>query len=161
MREMGEQFVLGRTIDEAVKRGKPFTQKGYLYSYDMLGEAARTEADALRYLRAYADAIASLKRSKGEDIRRNPGISVKLSAIHPRYEVAQKDAMLPVMAERLLSSSAKRRAMPGWASTSMPRKRTGLTFPSTSSNAFWRTNRSRAGMVLVLSSKLTARERHL
>ena len=58
----------------------------------------------MRYLRAYADAIASLKRfSKGEDIRRNPGISVKLSAIHPRYEVAQKDAMLPVMAERLLS----------------------------------------------------------
>ncbi len=103
MREMGEQFVLGRTIDEAVKRGKPFTQKGYLYSYDMLGEAARTEADALRYLRAYADAIASLKRiAKGDDIRRNPGISVKLSAIHPRYEVAQKETMLPVMAERLL-----------------------------------------------------------
>jgi RHH-type transcriptional regulator, proline utilization regulon repressor / proline dehydrogenase / delta 1-pyrroline-5-carboxylate dehydrogenase len=103
MREMGEQFVLGRTIEEAVKRGKPFTQKGYLYSYDMLGEAARTEADALRYLRAYADAIASLKRiSKGEDIRRNPGISVKLSAIHPRYEVSQKETMLPVMAERLL-----------------------------------------------------------
>jgi RHH-type proline utilization regulon transcriptional repressor/proline dehydrogenase/delta 1-pyrroline-5-carboxylate dehydrogenase len=103
MREMGEQFVLGRSIDEAVKRGKPFTQKGYLYSYDMLGEAARTEADALRYLRAYAEAIAALQRfSKGDDIRRNPGISVKLSAIHPRYEVAQKDTMLPVMAERLL-----------------------------------------------------------
>ena len=49
MREMGEQFVLGRTIDEAVKRGRPMTRKGYLYSYDMLGEAARTEADALRY----------------------------------------------------------------------------------------------------------------
>ena len=103
MREMGEQFVLGRTIDEAVKRGKPFTQKGYLYSYDMLGEAARTEADALRYLRAYADAIASLKRiSKGEDTRRNPGISVKLSAIHPRYESTQRETMLPVIAERLL-----------------------------------------------------------
>jgi RHH-type transcriptional regulator, proline utilization regulon repressor / proline dehydrogenase / delta 1-pyrroline-5-carboxylate dehydrogenase len=103
MREMGEQFVLGRNIDEAVKRGKPFTQKGYLYSYDMLGEAARTEADALRYLRAYAEAIASLKRiSKGDDIRKNPGISAKLSAIHPRYDVAQKETMLPVMAERLL-----------------------------------------------------------
>ena len=104
MREMGEQFVLGRTIAEAVKRGKPMLSKGYLYSYDMLGEAARTEADALRYLKAYADAIASLKaHSKGDDIRKNPGISVKLSAIHPRYEVAQKAAMLPVMAERLLS----------------------------------------------------------
>jgi RHH-type proline utilization regulon transcriptional repressor/proline dehydrogenase/delta 1-pyrroline-5-carboxylate dehydrogenase len=104
MREMGEQFVLGRTIAEALKRGKSMLQKGYLYSYDMLGEAARTEADALRYLKAYADAIQSLKaHSKGDDIRKNPGISVKLSAIHPRYEVAQKETMLPVMAERLLS----------------------------------------------------------
>lgn len=104
MREMGEQFVLGRTINEAVKRGRSMIAKGYLYSYDMLGEAARTEEDALRYLRAYADAIASLAaHSKGQDIRYNPGISVKLSAIHPRYEEAQKEAMLPVMAERLLS----------------------------------------------------------
>ena len=104
MREMGEQFVLGRTITEAVKRGKPYLQKGYLYSYDMLGEAARTEADALRYLRAYADAISSLNSgTTSTDIRKNPGISVKLSAIHPRYEVTKHDTMLPVMAERLLS----------------------------------------------------------
>ena len=104
MREMGEQFVLGRTIAEAVKRGRPMTQKGYLYSFDMLGEAARTEADALRYLKAYADAISSLDSgSNGPDIRQNHGISVKLSALHPRYEVAQKEEMLPVMAERLLS----------------------------------------------------------
>lgn len=104
MREMGEQFVLGRTITEAVKRGRPMTQKGYLYSFDMLGEAARTEADALRYLKAYADAISSLDSgSNGPDIRQNHGISVKLSALHPRYEVAQKEKMLPVMAERLLS----------------------------------------------------------
>jgi RHH-type proline utilization regulon transcriptional repressor/proline dehydrogenase/delta 1-pyrroline-5-carboxylate dehydrogenase len=104
MREMGEQFVLGRTIAEAVKRGKSMTAKGYLYSYDMLGEAARTETDALRYFKAYRDAIAALaKHSIGEDIRFNPGISVKLSALHPRYEQAQKEAMLPVMAERLLA----------------------------------------------------------
>ncbi|MET3660214.1 bifunctional proline dehydrogenase/L-glutamate gamma-semialdehyde dehydrogenase PutA [Aquamicrobium ahrensii] len=104
MREMGEQFVLGRTIAEAMKRGKSMTDKGYLYSFDMLGEAARTEADALRYLKAYADAIGALDTSaNGPDIRKNHGISVKLSAIHPRYEVAQKEAMLPVMAERLLS----------------------------------------------------------
>lgn len=91
MREMGEQFVLGRTIAEAVKRGKSMTQKGYLYSFDMLGEAARTERDALRYLKAYADAIASLASgAEGDDIRLNHGISVKLSALHPRYEVAQK-----------------------------------------------------------------------
>lgn len=104
MREMGEQFVLGRTIAEAIKRGRPMIQKGYLYSFDMLGEAARTEADALRYLKAYADAISSLDSgSNGPDIRQNHGISVKLSALHPRYEEAQKEQMLPVMAERLLS----------------------------------------------------------
>ncbi|MEP9389134.1 bifunctional proline dehydrogenase/L-glutamate gamma-semialdehyde dehydrogenase PutA [Mesorhizobium sp. KR9-304] len=104
MREMGEQFVLGRTIAEAVKRGKSMTAKGYLYSYDMLGEAARTEADAQRYFKAYENAITALaKHSTGEDIRFNPGISVKLSALHPRYEQAEKDAMLPVMAERLLA----------------------------------------------------------
>ena len=104
MREMGEQFVLGRTIEEAVRRGRPMTSKGYLYSYDMLGEAARTEADAIRYHHAYADAISSLNSgATGTDIRRNPGISVKLSAIHPRYEVAQKETMLPVMSERLLA----------------------------------------------------------
>jgi RHH-type proline utilization regulon transcriptional repressor/proline dehydrogenase/delta 1-pyrroline-5-carboxylate dehydrogenase len=104
MREMGEQFVLGRTIAEAVKRGKPMIRKGYLYSYDMLGEAARTEADALRYFKAYQDAIGALaKHAAGEDIRFNPGISVKLSALHPRYEQAQRDTMLPVMAERLLA----------------------------------------------------------
>ncbi|TGV74997.1 bifunctional proline dehydrogenase/L-glutamate gamma-semialdehyde dehydrogenase PutA, partial [Mesorhizobium sp. M00.F.Ca.ET.149.01.1.1] len=104
MREMGEQFVLGRSIAEAVRRGRSMTQKGYLYSFDMLGEAARTEADALRYHRAYADAISSLDSgSNGPDIRYNHGISVKLSALHPRYEVAQRERMLPVMAERLLS----------------------------------------------------------
>ncbi|MGX5841981.1 bifunctional proline dehydrogenase/L-glutamate gamma-semialdehyde dehydrogenase PutA [Mesorhizobium sp. ArgA1] len=104
MREMGEQFVLGRSIAEAVKRGKAMIQKGYLYSFDMLGEAARTEADALRYLKAYADAISSLDSgSNGPDIRQNHGISVKLSALHPRYEEAQKEKMLPIMAERLLS----------------------------------------------------------
>ena len=104
MREMGEQFVLGRTIDEAVRRGGEMLEKGYLYSYDMLGEAARTDADALRYLRAYSDAISSLNSgTDGPDIRTNPGISVKLSALHPRYEMAQREAMLPVMSERLLS----------------------------------------------------------
>ncbi|WEX11456.1 bifunctional proline dehydrogenase/L-glutamate gamma-semialdehyde dehydrogenase PutA [Chelativorans sp. AA-79] len=103
MREMGEQFVLGRTIGEALKRGRSLTAKGYTYSYDMLGEAARTDADALRYFQAYRDAIASLKgEAKSGDIRANPGISVKLSAIHARYEATQRETMLPVMTERLL-----------------------------------------------------------
>jgi RHH-type proline utilization regulon transcriptional repressor/proline dehydrogenase/delta 1-pyrroline-5-carboxylate dehydrogenase len=104
MREMGEQFVLGRTIAEAVRRGRPLTAKGYLYSYDMLGEAARTEADAKRYFRAYQDAISALDAgTNGPDIRFNPGISVKLSALHPRYEQAQKGTMLPLLSDRLLS----------------------------------------------------------
>ncbi len=103
MREMGEQFVLGRTIAEALKRGRSYLSKGYRYSYDMLGEAARTETDALRYLKAYSEAIAALKPSAtSDDIRMNPGISVKLSALHPRYEATQRETMLPVMAERLL-----------------------------------------------------------
>ncbi|MEQ1938799.1 bifunctional proline dehydrogenase/L-glutamate gamma-semialdehyde dehydrogenase PutA [Mesorhizobium sp. CN5-321] len=104
MREMGEQFVLGRTIEEAVRRGSAMTRKGYLYSFDMLGEAARTEVDALRYLKAYSDAISSLDAgTNGPEIRLNHGISVKLSALHPRYEILQKETMLPVMCERLLS----------------------------------------------------------
>ena len=104
MREMGEHFVLGRSIDEAMRRGRDFTRKGYLYSFDMLGEAARTENDALRYHRAYADAIASLgAAATAADSDGNHGISVKLSALHPRYEAGQKDTMLPVVAQRLLS----------------------------------------------------------
>jgi RHH-type proline utilization regulon transcriptional repressor/proline dehydrogenase/delta 1-pyrroline-5-carboxylate dehydrogenase len=104
MREMGEQFVLGRTIAEAVRRGRPLTARGYLYSYDMLGEAARTDADAKRYFRAYQDAISSLDAgTNGPDLRFNPGISVKLSALHPRYEQSQKGSMLPVLADRLLA----------------------------------------------------------
>jgi len=110
MREMGEQFVLGRTIAEAMKRGSGMTRRGYLYSFDMLGEAARTEADALRYLKAYSDAISSLDAgSNGPDIRLNHGISVKLSALHPRYEILHKETMLPVMAERLLSLALQAR----------------------------------------------------
>src|SRR5690606_31331328 len=102
MREMGEQFVLGRTIAEALKRGAAMTAKGYLYSYDMLGEAARTHADAERYFDAYRQAIAALKDSaRTDDIRANPGISVKLSALHPRYDQSQRALMLPQLADRL------------------------------------------------------------
>lgn len=104
MRELGDQFVLGQNMGEALRRGRAMTAKGYLYSFDMLGEAARTEADALRYLKAYHDALVALAPvARGGDVRRNPGISVKLSALHPRYEVAQRRTMLPVMIERLAS----------------------------------------------------------
>ncbi|ARE40747.1 Proline dehydrogenase (Proline oxidase) [Rhodovulum sp. P5] len=103
MREMGRQFVLGETIQGAMARAAGMEAKGYTYSYDMLGEAARTEADAQRYLAAYANAIGAIsKAARGSDMRDNPGISVKLSALHPRYEVAQHDRVLADLAPRLL-----------------------------------------------------------
>ncbi|MEM1163057.1 MAG: bifunctional proline dehydrogenase/L-glutamate gamma-semialdehyde dehydrogenase PutA, partial [Pseudomonadota bacterium] len=102
MREMGAQFVLGRDIAEAVSRGDPMVQKGYTYSYDMLGEAARTERDAQRYWGAYAQAIASLaRRSNHAVVADNPGISVKLSALHPRYEATQGARVVDEVAARL------------------------------------------------------------
>lgn len=104
MAEMGSQFVLGESIHDAIKNGAEFIDNGYTYSYDMLGEAARTEADASRYHASYLAAIEAIaQNAKSNDIRDNPGISVKLSALHPRYEMAQAKTMLPQMAERLLS----------------------------------------------------------
>ena len=91
MKEMGKQFVLGETIQSAMIRAQEMETQGYTYSYDMLGEAAKTAGDALRYAKAYGlaiDAIASA--CDRDDIGTNPGISVKLSALHPRYEVAQE-----------------------------------------------------------------------
>ncbi|WP_170773297.1 bifunctional proline dehydrogenase/L-glutamate gamma-semialdehyde dehydrogenase PutA [Ruegeria lacuscaerulensis] len=95
MKEMGAQFVLGETIEEALERGKKQEAEGYTYSYDMLGEAALTAHDAKAFLAAYSDAIAKLGREcDAQDIRENPGISIKLSALHPRYEVGQKDRVM-------------------------------------------------------------------
>ncbi|WP_380058234.1 bifunctional proline dehydrogenase/L-glutamate gamma-semialdehyde dehydrogenase PutA [Falsihalocynthiibacter sp. SS001] len=95
MKEMGRQFVLGETIDEALKRGASREQQGFTYSFDMLGEAAMTQADADRYAREYANAIATIGRAATKDaIVDNPGISIKLSALHPRYEVAQEERVM-------------------------------------------------------------------
>jgi len=102
MKEMGRQFVLGETITEAMKRAKDMQAKGYRYSYDMLGEAAYTNADAARYHLAYSRAITALAGDcEHEDIRKNPGVSVKLSALHPRYEVAQRDRIINELVPRL------------------------------------------------------------
>jgi len=114
MKEMGRQFVLGETIDAAMRRGATLESRGYAYSYDMLGEAARTEADALRYLAAYGEAIERIGQGcAGRDIRANPGISVKLSALHPRYEESQRDRVLRDLVPRLgqLARMAARRGM--------------------------------------------------
>ena len=103
MAVMGSQFVLGRTIEEAQSNGAEMVDKGYTYSFDMLGEAACTEADAWRYHDAYAHAISSISgNAVSDDVRENPGISVKLSAIHPRYEASQRARLVPEMVDRLL-----------------------------------------------------------
>ena len=102
MREMGQQFVLGQDIDAAVVRASEAEAQGYTYSYDMLGEAARTAQDAQRYHLAYANAIGRIAQASiHNDLRLNTGISVKLSALHPRYEWAQRDRSEPEIAARL------------------------------------------------------------
>ncbi|WP_212524015.1 bifunctional proline dehydrogenase/L-glutamate gamma-semialdehyde dehydrogenase PutA [Actibacterium sp. MT2.3-13A] len=102
MREMGRQFVLGETIENAMKRAAGMEARGYSYSYDMLGEAARTEADARRYQKSYSEAIAAIGRAaRDTDSRRNPGISVKFSALHPRYEEAQRARVMDELVPRV------------------------------------------------------------
>ena len=99
MRLMGEQFVTGETIEEALDRAKKLEARGFRYSYDMLGEAAMTAADARQYYTAYERAIHAIgAASAGRGIYEGPGISIKLSALHPRYVRAQADR---VMAELL------------------------------------------------------------
>ena len=104
MKILGSQFVLGRTIEEATKFARKLEKDGYSYSYDMLGEAARTEDDAKRYRAAYAEAIAVLAtRATAGNVRDNPGVSVKLSALHPRYEFAKRERVMAELVERTLA----------------------------------------------------------
>ena len=104
MRELGRQFVLGRDIEEAMERAEESEAEGFTYSYDMLGEAARTEADAKRYHLAYGRAITTLAAAcHSTDSRQNPGISVKLSALHPRYEALQRDRVMTELMPRAKS----------------------------------------------------------
>ncbi|MBI5275962.1 MAG: trifunctional transcriptional regulator/proline dehydrogenase/L-glutamate gamma-semialdehyde dehydrogenase [Burkholderiales bacterium] len=95
MRMMGEQFVTGESIAEALENARPREQEGFRYSFDMLGEAALTAGDAQRYLRDYENAIHAIGRaSAGRGIYAGPGISIKLSALHPRYSRAQYDRVM-------------------------------------------------------------------
>lgn len=102
MKIMGHQFVLGRTIQEAVDRGKAEAAKGYTFSYDMLGEAALTATDAETFFQSYQDAINALAaHSHFKETHKNPGISVKLSALHPRYEHNQRDRVIKELVPRV------------------------------------------------------------
>ena len=95
MRMMGEQFVTGETIDEALRNARTMEAEGFRYSYDMLGEAALTSEDAKRYYASYEQAIHAIgKASAGRGIYEGPGISIKLSALHPRYSRAQFERVM-------------------------------------------------------------------
>ncbi len=103
MRVLGQQFVMGQTIVEALQRAKSMEAIGYRFSYDMLGEAACTPDDAVRYYGAYHKAILAIgKAADGLGPIQGPGISIKLSALHPRYEFAQRKDCVKVVSERLL-----------------------------------------------------------
>ncbi|MBV9692315.1 MAG: bifunctional proline dehydrogenase/L-glutamate gamma-semialdehyde dehydrogenase PutA, partial [Alphaproteobacteria bacterium] len=106
MRVLGTQFVLGRSIQEALKEARRQEEQGYRYSFDMLGEAAYTAHDAARYAKSYRDALAAIALAHpkdGQSVFARPSISVKLSALHPRYEWAKHERvmneLLPLVAE--------------------------------------------------------------
>ena len=110
MKILGRQFVLGQTIEEGMKNARELEKQGYTYSYDMLGEAARTDEDAVRYYDAYANAIAGIAKQAKGDVRGSPGISVKLSALHPRYEYTHRETVMAELvprAKKLVQQAAK------------------------------------------------------
>ncbi|WP_407544246.1 bifunctional proline dehydrogenase/L-glutamate gamma-semialdehyde dehydrogenase PutA [Vibrio parahaemolyticus] len=103
MKIMGHQFVRGRTIEEAQKNGRPMRDKGFTYSFDMLGEAALTTADANKYFKDYLMAIEAVGRETyGNDTSPAPSVSIKLSALHPRYEVANEERVMTELYETLM-----------------------------------------------------------
>ncbi len=110
MRLMGEQFVTGETIGEALRHARPREAQGFRYSYDMLGEAATTAEDAARYLRAYEQAIDAIGlASGGRGIVGGPGISIKLSALHPRYARSHRERVMAELYPRLLGLALRAR----------------------------------------------------
>jgi RHH-type proline utilization regulon transcriptional repressor/proline dehydrogenase/delta 1-pyrroline-5-carboxylate dehydrogenase len=101
MRLLGSHFVLGQTVEEALSRAG--SHREFLYSFDMLGEGARTGSDAQRYFESYADAIDEIGKAAGnEALPKRPGISVKLSALHPRYEALSHDRVLEALTPKVL-----------------------------------------------------------
>jgi len=112
MKLLGRQFVLGRTIHEALANAQPGMADGYLHSFDMLGEAARTARDAARYFASYANAIAAIgAAARHDDPHDNPGISVKLSALHPRYETVNAARVRRELGPRLIELASMAKAV--------------------------------------------------
>ncbi|GJD90458.1 Bifunctional protein PutA [Methylobacterium hispanicum] len=111
MRVLGGQFVTGRTIAEALAHAAPWEARGFTHSYDMLGEAAMTAADADGYAAAYAEAVAAIgAASAGRGPYAGPGISIKLSALHPRYTRAQRERVMAELLPRVADLAAAARA---------------------------------------------------
>ena len=118
---LGDQFVLGRTIREALERAKEYEAKGYLFSYDMLGEAARTQKDADIYFERYLAAIDAVGQAAGpfstmhaDALYGRPGLSIKLSALHPRFEPGKDERLAAELAPRMLTlaRAARSRGLP-------------------------------------------------
>src|SRR5512146_1441077 len=112
MRILGRQFVLGRTIEEAMKNGKPWLSKGYRFSFDMLGDAAYTAHDARRYYNSYRDALHAIARAasdNGASVFERPSISVKLSALHPRSEWVNRNRVLDELLPQLTALATQAR----------------------------------------------------
>ncbi len=111
MRTLGGHFVLGQTIEEALSRARSRQGRVYRYSFDMLGEGARTEDDAARYGQSYAEAIAAIGRAAGNrPLPDRPGISVKLSALHPRYEAVSRGRVMGELVPRAVTLARAARA---------------------------------------------------
>jgi RHH-type proline utilization regulon transcriptional repressor/proline dehydrogenase/delta 1-pyrroline-5-carboxylate dehydrogenase len=117
MKIMGDQFVLGRTIEDAIERAAALERRGFRFSYDMLGEGARSAADAEHYYKRYMAAIDAVGRAAGaltavhpDALMQRPGLSVKLSAIHPRFEPGKEERLARELVPRLIELAANARA---------------------------------------------------
>jgi len=111
MRLMGSHFVLGETIEAALERARPQARHHQRYSFDMLGEGARTAGDATRYFNAYASAIEAIGRAAGKrPLPDRPGISVKLSALHPRFEAVSRERVMRELMPRLIELATRAKA---------------------------------------------------
>src|SRR6202167_1143389 len=111
MRLMGSHFVLGETIESALARAEPHSKGAARYSFDMLGEGARTAADAERYFNSYASAIEAIGRAAGDrPLPDRPGISVKLSALHPRFEALGRQRVMTELVPRLIDLARRAKA---------------------------------------------------
>lgn len=106
MGHMGKQFVLGPTIEAAARNAEPYEARGYRMSYDMLGEGARTAVKAEDYFEAYRRAIGHVSSLAGVNLYNNPGVSVKLSALHPRYDYGQSARCIPLLQDKLIELCA-------------------------------------------------------